>query len=207
MTDDNAPPGEDEREIELSTITAIYPELAIDSEDPFSATLDLPVIPQTPLVVQFPAAADGAPPTLANANSPADALNAPVDIHYLSYLPPLHIEIHLPEGYPAEKPPIFRLTTSPPWLSGDILRCLEIDGERMWEEFGHDQTVFAYIDHLQQAAENAFGLHEQKATLEVPLECKIALLDFEIRAKQAAFEKETFDCGICLGEYPREMRG
>lgn len=201
MEDDSAPLGEDEREIELFTIVAIYPELLIDSEDPFSATLDLPVIPTTPLAVLFPAVADGAPPTLIHANAPADATNAPVDLHRLSYLPPLHVEINLPEGYPAEKAPIFHLSTSPPWLLKDSLENLEAYGSQLWEELGHDQTVFAYIDHLQQAAENAFGVQENDAALNISLDCKIALLDFEIKAKRAAFEKETFDCGICLGRF------
>ena len=201
MADESAPLGEDEREIELSTIVAIYPELLIDPENPFSATLDLPVAPTEPLLVHFPAAADGAPPTLANVNAPADVFNTPLDLHRLSYLPPLHVEISLPDGYPAEKAPAFQLSTSPQWLSKDILHNLETDGLRLWEEFGHDQTVYAYIDHLQQAAENAFGVQESDAALNVPLDCKIALLDFEIRAKRAAFEKETFDCGICLGMY------
>jgi len=60
-------------------------------------------------------------------------------------------------------------------------------------------VVYEYIDSLQQAAENAFGYVEGKV-LEIPQEFKIALLDYDINATQAAFDKETFDCGVCLGK-------
>jgi E3 ubiquitin-protein ligase RNF14 len=59
-------------------------------------------------------------------------------------------------------------------------------------------VVYGYIDFLQQEAENAFGFAEGR-NLEVPQDFKISLLDYDIKATQAAFEKETFDCGVCLG--------
>jgi E3 ubiquitin-protein ligase RNF14 len=68
----------------------------------------------------------------------------------------------------------------------------------MWEEFGHSQVVFAYIDHLQQSAENAFGMVADGETLEILQDYKISLLDYDVKATQAAFEKETFDCSVCL---------
>lgn len=69
----------------------------------------------------------------------------------------------------------------------------------MWEEADHTEIVFGYIDSLQQAAENAFGYGKGKV-LEIPQDYKIALLDYDIKATQAAFEKETFECGVCLGK-------
>jgi len=121
------------------------------------------------------------------------------DLNYLSHLPPLHLKIVLPDGYPAICPPTFDLSTSPSWLSDEVFDRLRADGERLWEEFGHDQVVFAFIDHLQQAAENAFGvLSDTTKNLEISQDHKIALLDYNIKAERAAFEKETFDCGICL---------
>jgi hypothetical protein len=44
---------EDERSVELATIAAIFPELLIDSHNPFSAKLDIPVNPAKPLAVTF----------------------------------------------------------------------------------------------------------------------------------------------------------
>jgi E3 ubiquitin-protein ligase RNF14 len=64
---------------------------------------------------------------------------------------------------------------------------------------GRDMVGFTYIDHIQQAAENVFGLVGNKGGLEVDSQYKIAILDYDIKARRAAFEKETFACGVCLG--------
>jgi E3 ubiquitin-protein ligase RNF14 len=70
----------------------------------------------------------------------------------------------------------------------------------MWEDVGRSLVVYGFIDSLQQAAENAFGFAESGKVLEASPELKISLLDYDIKARQQAFEKETFDCGICLGK-------
>ena len=44
---------EDERDIELSTIAAIFPEVVIDPTDSHSAFLDLEILPTKPLQVTF----------------------------------------------------------------------------------------------------------------------------------------------------------
>ncbi|KAL3422694.1 RWD domain-containing protein [Phlyctema vagabunda] len=200
---------DDEREVELSTISAIFPEIVLDSDNRFTASIELPVKPSNPLTVSFPASFEGPPP--ANTTTlPHPAIDVPDDInrdegpvedierHDLRFLPSLQLNISLPEGYPAENPPRFDLSTTPAWLSRDILDSLQADGQRMWEEFGRDQVVFAYIDHLQQAAENGFGLMEESQVVEIAQEHQISLLDHNIKGTKAAFDKETFDCGICL---------
>lgn len=199
---------EDEREIELSTISAIFPEIRLDPTKPFTASIDLPVVPSTPIAVYFPLAEDGVPPsglpTPPNSISSTgvqdvDIMGAPLDVHNLSHLPPLHLQIILPTGYPSEQPPVFELSTAPSWLGEGTLAQLQLYGEQLWHEFGQDQVVFAYLDHLQQAAENAFGALDENGRLHVPLDHKIALLDFDIKARRATFEKGTFECGVCLG--------
>lgn len=198
----------DEREVELSSIAAIFPEIVLDEHDPFSASIELTVHPTNPLTVTFPMSFEGpAPPAAPLPTPPLSAISDQeidptnnLEVHQLTYLPSLRLQISLPEGYPSVKPPRFDLSTSPLWLSVETLERLQGDGERMWEEFGHDQVVFAYIDHLQQAAENGFGVVEMGEVMQVPQEHKIALLDYDIKARQAAFDKETFDCGICLGK-------
>ena len=202
---------EDERQVELDCISAIFPEIVLDPDDPFSASIELPVKPTISVRVVFPASSDGALPTPAptppasatSGQEDGDSTTAPtnnVESHNLSYLPSLRLHITLPQGYPEEAPPKFELSTSPPWLSQAYLDELQNSGERMWDESGRNQVVFGYIDSLQQAAENAFGFAEEGKILEVPQDFKIALLDYDIKARQAAFEKETFDCGVCLGK-------
>jgi E3 ubiquitin-protein ligase RNF14 len=222
MADDVAS-ADDEREIELSSITAIFPELVLSSENRFTASINLPVIPATPFTVRSPGLPDRVLPSIvpstAQSHKPlteTNSLNAESaiedggDVHLLMHLPPLQLRISLPDGYPSEKPPEFKLSVSPQWISSDVLNQLLQDGERLWEEFGHDQVVFAYIDHLQQAAERGFDVGEgegdgegEERVLEIKQEMKIALLDFDKQAKKEKFDKETFNCGVCLGSFGR----
>ncbi|KAL2350510.1 RWD domain-containing protein [Cryomyces antarcticus] len=199
---------EDEREIELSSITAIFPELVLDPANPFVASIDLPVTPASPLAVVFPLSVDAAPPNLLLTPPNSDdgqkgqsstIQHLPQDAHPLSYLPPLHLQITLPEGYPAEVAPHFEISTSPKWLPEYALQRLKDEGTKLWEDYGRSSVVFAYIDLLQQAAERGFDLAEEnEGLLEVPQEMKIPLLDFDIKAKRAKFEQGTYDCGVCL---------
>ncbi|KAH6684768.1 RWD domain-containing protein [Halenospora varia] len=196
---------DDERTVELECIAAIFPEIILDPSNPFSASIELPANPRNPVKVTFPAASDGlllpTPPRSESSNEVAvDTTANPTDnveSHNLSYLPSIQLQITLPEGYPGDKPPKFELSTSPQWLSRGHLDELQAHGDEVWQEYGHGQTVYGYIDFLHQSAESAFGLAEGKA-LEIPQSMKISLLDFDIKATQAAFAKETFDCGVCL---------
>ncbi|KAI0977153.1 RWD domain-containing protein [Xylaria arbuscula] len=185
---------EDPRDVELSTITAIYPELLLDENDPHKLSIELPVSLARPLTVLFPAATEAAPPL----PTPQAAVAPQGESHALSHLPALQVNIALPEGYPQDHPPNVSISTSPLWLSDDTIRKLETDVIGLWEETGRDQVVFAYIDNLQRSSEDVFGLVDSKGTLKVAPDHKIALLDYDINAKRKAFEKETFDCGICL---------
>ncbi len=206
---------EDERAVELSSIAAIFPELVIDSVDFSRASIDIPVSPAQPLTVLFPPLAGGAPPDdlptpphsdrvsgsgLVEGDERTQAapkLDVAKDIQHLSHLPPLSLDIQLPVGYPAESPPVFHLSTSPPWLPTTVLEQLKDRGDKLWEDVGRSQVVFDYIDHLQQAAEQGFGLTD---ITKIAQEFKIPLLDFDSTTKRQKFEQETFDCGICLGK-------
>ncbi|KAK7967750.1 RWD domain-containing protein [Apiospora aurea] len=196
---------EDVRAVELSTIAAIYPEeIRIDDDDPYSFTIEVPVSLSKPVVVQFPAVAssDSAPhpetENLAAVAAPSAVSDATIDSQELSNLPSLALRVALPEGYPEAKPPSLSISTSPPWLPTEIIKRLEGNAERLWEEMGRDQVVFNCIDDVQQAAGDVFGLVATNNALEVSPEHKIAILDYDNMAKRRAFEKETFDCGICL---------
>jgi E3 ubiquitin-protein ligase RNF14 len=193
MSDD----AEDEREVELSTLAAIYPEIRLDTQDQFTISIQLPVKPTFKVPIYFPDPSDGLPEQAAVL--PTEP-NEEKDIHYIEHLPPLDLRITLPFGYPTKLPPVVEVSTSPLWLSQSVLDRLRADNERLWEELGHDQTVYAYIDQVQQDAENAFGVLQENEYLDIPLEYKIGILDFDIEARKAAFNKETFYCGICLGK-------
>lgn len=197
---------DDERQIELDCLIAIFPELQFEPENPFCASIDIPVHPTAPVKVIFPAASDGAsalptPPHSATSGQENEDIAAQhgdnVESHNLSYLPSIHLRMTLPEGYPEDRPAKFELSVTPEWLPRKYLDELENNAEQLWEEAGRGQMVFGYIDSLQQAAENAFGFADGK-TMEMPPDYMISLLDYDIKATQAAFEKETFDCEVCL---------
>lgn len=198
---------EDERQEELDCIAAIFPEILVDPKNPFSVSMEIPVHPTSPVKVLFPASSDGlvpTPPLSTHSGQEGKTAMVPanaVESQNLSYLPSLQLRITLPEEYPEKKAPVFELSATPAWLSRKHLDELQGKGEEMWEEAGRSSVVYGYIDFLQQEAEHAFGFAEG-GNLEVPQDFKISLLDYDIKATQAAFEKETFDCGVCLGRQP-----
>ena len=212
---DDLEDGEDERIVELVSLAAIYPELVVNptGSDSFSATIAIQVEPVEPLAIRFPSA-DGAPPVrpftpstttieeITNLDFDENGVtSAPLeDISRLSHLPALNLRLSLPEGYPAEKPPVFHLESQYSWLPEQKLQELREEGHTLWEELGRDQVVFSYIDHLREAAERGFDVAQaDDQVLEISPDLKVSLLDFDLKAKRAKFERETFECGICLG--------
>ncbi|WYZ38885.1 hypothetical protein EsH8_III_000799 [Colletotrichum jinshuiense] len=185
---------DDPRRDELSALQAIFPEIEPDDKNPFCFTIELPVHPANPVTVAFPAASNADVP----AASQLPGIEPRVDSHELSHLPAVAVRIDLPKGYPSEKPPRVSISTSPPWLSKVVTTKLEDDGPRLWEEMGRDMVAFTYIDHVQQAADDVFGMVDGTGALEIDPLHKIAILDYDIEAARASFEKETFDCGVCL---------
>ncbi|KAH7632948.1 RWD domain-containing protein [Sordaria sp. MPI-SDFR-AT-0083] len=197
-------------------------------DDPYAIAIDIPVNPTKPVLVYYPAAADPNTDPRAQGNTQQNGVNhvngaanggpsngadrvggagpaegagagaGALDRHEVAHLPPIHLEIIFGPDYPAEKPPAVTISADPPWLSKETIKRLEDDGPQLWEEMGRDMVGFTYIDHIQQAAENVFELVDEKGTLEVDPQHRIAIMDFDIQARRAAFEKETFKCGVCL---------
>tara|TARA_R110002003_G_scaffold214_31_gene16283 strand:- start:6162 stop:7637 length:1476 start_codon:yes stop_codon:yes gene_type:complete len=164
---------DDERTEELTTLESIYPELVIDAKSPYCATLELLVAPTKPLPVTF---------------------EPEQEVERLSYLPPLHIAIDLPATYPAESAPSVRLSTTPSWLPSDIAQKLVAEADSLWEEYGGGTVLFSYISSLQEQAEMAFGLEELTLSSDVRKE----LVEYSKKMKRELFDKETFDCEVCL---------
>ncbi|OAA60479.1 RWD domain-containing protein [Niveomyces insectorum RCEF 264] len=189
---------DDQRAVELSTLAAIFPEMVVDDNDRYTVSLDVPVNPARVVTVAFPAA-DNHEAAGANGDGTENGnRNRDDDTHALTYLPSVRLTVSLPDGYPEERPPRFAVSASLPWLPRAVLKRLEDDGPRLWEELGHEPVVFHYVDHVQQAADDVFGLVDSSGCLAVPTQHKVAILDYDGKAKQAAFARETFVCGICL---------
>jgi len=174
----------DDRAVELASLAAIYPELVRDSANPFCASIDIPVEPIKEFAILFP-------------NAPIEQPTQ--DVHLLSYLPPLTLHITLPDGYPSLEPPLFSLSSESSWIPPWRLQLLRDAGGKLWENIGRDQVVFTYIDSLREAAEDGFNLtNHADGHLRVSQDLKLALLDFDLKAKRTKFEQETFNCSICL---------
>ncbi|TLS23914.1 hypothetical protein PpBr36_08415 [Pyricularia pennisetigena] len=197
---------DDPRDEEMSTLSAIYPEIEVDSSDPHVFVLEIPVHPSKPVQVLFPAPVP-APVTAAGPETLPLPVQTPddragevqrEDSHELSYLPPVRLLISLPPGYPAQQPPKVELTSNPPWIPSSRIDQLVADCARLWKELDHDPVLFTYIDHIQQLAETAFDVADDRGILTAEPQHRIAILDYDISAKRAAFDRETFDCGICL---------
>lgn len=196
---------EDEREEELSSLQAIYPELETVHGEHLTASLQLEVAPTNKLPVTFalpprgPTYALPTPPSSDGANGTADKLpDIPpaVDTHELEYLPSLQLNIVLPPDYPAHSPPVVTLHTYPSWVPDDVILRLNLMCEKLWEEYGQGQVLFTYIDYLQQEAEHAFHVPAQQLHFQHDL--KAPLLTFSRNQALAKFNAETFDCSICL---------
>lgn len=218
---DDLEEGDDERAVELASLAAIYPELVINpfGLGPFSATISIQVELVEPLSVRFPSA-DGAPPVgpFALPQSTVEGMSElqirengfqppqKEDVTRLSHLPVLSLKMFLPKGYPVEKPPVFHLTSLYSWLPETKLEELREAGHALWEELGRDQVVFSYIEYLREAAERGFDMAQaDDQVLEISPGLKVSLLDFDLKAKRAKFERETFECGICLGRSSGEV--
>ncbi|KAJ5778887.1 Zinc finger C6HC-type [Penicillium paradoxum] len=195
---------EDDRSVEVSSIVAIFPEIQIDPSSPFTFVLDLPVTPSVPTAICFqppreaPLAGTITPPTSLD-EFKGELDQPPIkDIHVLSHLPPLNLEIELPQGYPTEKPPIVHLSTIPAWLPPSVIDQLTNDCHRLWEECGNDLVIFTYIVHLQQLAESTFNIQDVSGEVSLSRDLKVGLLDYNKKAEQEKFAQGTFECGVCL---------
>lgn len=192
---------DDIRSTELESLKAIFPEIRHpNAEDGFTFEIELPVVPAAPVKVTFPLPSGANNDDVAPHPHQARGLEPPAeDSLHITHLPSLLLLVCLPQGYPSESPPVVQLTTSPSWLPAERLEYLRAEAHRLWAEAGRDLMVYTYIDHVQRAAENVFDAINADGSLEMDPRHKLAVLDYDIKAKRAAFEKETFDCGVCLG--------
>lgn len=198
----------DERVEELGSLEAIYPELTSDL-DQFTASLELAITPSQPLLVRFIPQKPSQPrlvrflPGTGSTAAYAEATKQSTayverDVK-LSHLPPLCLQITLPAEYPADAPPNVQVTAKHDWLPKEKLVELEAEAEKLWEEYGHCQILFTYIDSIQQAAERGFDLDQSAdgcLVLAATLESK--LVAFDAATTLSIFNAGTYDCGICL---------
>ncbi|PSK45153.1 E3 ubiquitin-protein ligase dbl4 [Elsinoe australis] len=170
---------EDEREEEITSLSSIFPEIAIDPKDPYKLSLLIPVAPTDAVAVQ----------------TMVEAFDLAATASTISHLPPLELHASLPGGYPNDAPPRVTLEAKPAWLNQTKLKELEGECEKLWDEYGRCQILFTYIDYVQQAAERFFDLEH---TITVEQYLRDGLVDFSRAREKEIFEVGSFDCGVCL---------
>ena len=161
----------DDRATELETLEAIYGDSFV-AGNACTGCVEVPVALQIPLRV------------LCNDERGGNDT--------VSYLPPLRVQFELPGTYPARSAPIVRLEVD--WLPKDNVQSLEKHVQTLWEEYGRAQVMYAYISYVQEASETAFGLD----SLGVDNTLFSQLLQYDQDAKLNAFQKGTYECGVCL---------
>lgn len=201
---------EDERDIEFSSIAAIFPELVVEPIEgeerhahlEIDVDLDAPVrFSFAPLLTKGEQTAHG---NLRNGVSSSGLSPAGTDAGKLcvslSHLPPLVCRISLPLAYPQNAAPKARLESSTPWLTGQKIHDLEKHAVTLWEQCGHDVMLYDYLDWLTQSARTAFDLPTSPSpdVWVVSKDLEASLLDFDLQAKRRKFAAETFNCGVCL---------
>ncbi|KAF3936950.1 hypothetical protein ABW19_dt0207860 [Dactylella cylindrospora] len=169
---------DDERILEISTIAVIYPEFSKIGR--LGGSLDIEISPSSPITTHF---------TLLDGDDITREDQAD-----LSHLPPLTFEFQLPKGYPYEKPPSIRLTST--WLENEVIKQLKSELLEAWEGL-RDQVIFTCIDILQSSAERLFDL-PTPLDVQVNQKEKIGILEFDRATKVKKFNEGTFDCGVCL---------
>lgn len=191
----------DEREEELSTLSAIYPELSIDADDSFTASLELPVKPVKPLLIRFiptlrtPASVLGLDGRIVQ-EEPAAYIERDVEF---AHLPPLSLRLTLPNDYPGDQPPAVQLSVMYDWLPRAKLEEMERMVQDLWNDYGRCQILFAYISYLQDAIDNSFDLDQSAdGCLVLSASQEAELVKYDVETSQAIFNANTFDCGICL---------
>lgn len=108
------------------------------------------------------------------------------------HLPPIRILFELPDSYPNAAAPLVSLDAS--WLPTEVARQLETKISSTWEEYGRTQVMYTYVSYLEEAAEQAFGMH----SLEVSDDILKHLLVYNKEASLQVFQQGTYECGICL---------
>jgi E3 ubiquitin-protein ligase RNF14 len=116
----------------------------------------------------------------------------------VSNLPSIRFTFNLPNNYPEEAPPTVILETSPSWLPAVVKQDLEAAAATIWESVSRSENLFRFVLHIEDESCTAFGLQK----LSVVSELIPQLLEFDRTAKKEMFDKEPFECGICLD---REM--
>ncbi|KZM24907.1 RBR-type E3 ubiquitin transferase [Ascochyta rabiei] len=124
-----------ERAAELETLGAICADNLVVQKG-YSGYIEIPVALQTPL--QLFRTGQGK------------------EEHGISQLPPIRVCFDFPENYPTAT--AHRVQLKSCWLPDGEIQDLQAVFFTLWEEYGHAEILYAYINYIQECAELAFGL-------------------------------------------------
>src|SRR3569833_2426184 len=90
---------EDQRNVEITTLTAIFPELRDDEKNPYAFSLEVSVNTSKAATVSF-LAASSVTALIPDRLRFDDAPRNQFDSHNVSYLPSVNVHVSLPRGGP-----------------------------------------------------------------------------------------------------------
>lgn len=172
---------------ELESVQIIFPELEINAE--FTAcTLKLPIHLESALQIQY----------MDHNNEKQNNLLLTSEINNL---PPLILNIYIPEGYPNNAAPIVNLGNVSSWLPAWKIKEILNNLYNIWDSF-RSPVIYTYIDYVKSNSEICFGLMEDKKTLLIDSrENYNILIKEDLIEKQNIFNNTTFTCEICQSEH------
>lgn len=166
----------DLRHEELTTLLAIYHDLAEIDTDAYRGSIAVPVSFDTPLAVNLTAECKV------------------LQLSLVSHFPPLTLRFWLPPKYPYEQPPLLRLECDP--LPPLLMQPLQESVAQVWRDL-HDQALFSVVSLLQEfAAQSPAELFGTELQLADPVAYDMVLLH-DKNAAQLEFDRKTFTCEIC----------
>ncbi|CAK7894503.1 translation termination inhibitor protein Itt1p [[Candida] anglica] len=164
---------------ELQSLVAIFPDTNIEG---YSGSLDIPITLDSGVKVIGPNGDQGE------------------EHKILKHLPPIIFSFSLPEGYPFNLPPTFKVVSNV--ISTTVIDDLNKELKSIWETY-HDQVLFSMIDLIQQKVVQVEG----SEFIHSPIDCSKDsskykyLQEFDIKALEEEFNKKSFTCQICQDDF------
>ena len=164
---------------EIFAVIARYPQFKIftlDYSDPYTAYVYIGIKSKTPVKLAV------------------DVSTIDENLPDVSYFP-LSFSVKLPEGYPSDKAPEYRLRS--PWHSKTFIEQFLSYGQQFWEGHRSGGAVLAFLECLL-ADDHENGLSFDFKFPEV-LEVEKVHLSYLTRYDQKLkFENADFGCGVCM---------
>lgn len=169
---------------EIHSLKAIFPH-TLTISDEFSGSIEIPIEVDSDIEVTS---------TNASKDSNARILNKSLS-KFVKNLPPINLLFSLPESYPENEPPVFRVESQ--IISKDQISQLSTELLELWATY-KDQVLFSMVDHIQ---ERLISLTPARIDCQLDLAKFDSIITFNSSALLSQFNSQTYTCQICQEDY------